>query len=98
MKGATTVRDTTSSAAKRVAATSARRGLNVRVFTGDIAIEYISFFLLKKFFQVSVLRPRTRSHHHPGARAEVAGYDGDDKSIALLYPVRRSQATCCCST
>src|SRR6266851_6637380 len=45
MKGATTVRDTTSSAAKRVAATSARRGLNVRVFTGDGAIEYIFLFL-----------------------------------------------------
>src|SRR6266849_2687435 len=97
MKGATTVRATTSSAAKRVAATSARRGLNVRVFTGDIAIEYISFFLLKKFFQVSVLHPRTMSHHHPGARAGAAGRDGDGKSIALLYAVRRSQATCCCS-
>src|SRR6266851_9674018 len=45
MKGATTVRATTSSAAKRVAATSARRGLNARVFTGDVAIEYIFLFL-----------------------------------------------------
>src|SRR6266478_5060854 len=86
MKGATTVRDTTSSAAKRVAATSARRGLNVRVFTGDIAIEYISLFLLKKFFQVSVLRPRTMSHHHPGARAEVAGYDDDGSPSLCCTP------------
>src|SRR5713226_9883330 len=40
-----TTRATISSAAKRVAATSARRGLNVRFFRGDVSVEYIFLFL-----------------------------------------------------